>query len=104
MNTWSKSLHSFSKEQQKYFIRYSLQFLRTLQSIKVDPSRETLLDEQEYKTANGLKKILSLQTIQSLVEQLDLYHYYIERNANTKILFMNLAILAKKAFHEEVKV
>lgn len=104
MNAWSKSLHNFSKEQQKYFIRYSLQFLRTLQSMIIDPSREAMLDEQEFKTANGLKKILSLQTIQTLVKQLDQYHYYIERNANTKILFMNLAILAKKAFHDKAMV
>jgi DNA polymerase-3 subunit delta' len=54
------------------------------------------LPENEKDFAQRLNKIASVSQMQCMIEELDKAAYYIERNANGKILFQALTI---KLFH-----
>ena len=99
-----KSIEEISRlgrENQKQFLHYFIHLLE--QSIKLQilqgNAKETLLNilsENEQDFATRLNKAAKLQQQQAIVEELDKAAYYIERNANAKILFHALTI---KLFH-----
>jgi DNA polymerase-3 subunit delta' len=55
-----------------------------------------MLPENEKDFAQRLNKIASVSQQEAMVEELDKASYYIERNANGKMLFQALSI---KLFH-----
>jgi DNA polymerase-3 subunit delta' len=52
--------------------------------------------EKELDFANRLNKLVAFEQQQAIIEELDKASYYIERNANAKILFHALTI---KLYH-----
>jgi DNA polymerase-3 subunit delta' len=57
---------------------------------------ETSIPEKERDFADRLNKIAGIEQQQAIVEELDKATYFIERNANAKILFHALTI---KLYH-----
>ncbi len=89
------------REKQKQFFRYFTHLLE--QAVRFEVSSEGLRNklmasnstaEQEF--INRLNKVMSLEQKESVAVELDNATYYIERNANAKILFHALTI---KIFH-----
>jgi len=89
------------REKQKQFLRYFTHLLE--QAVRLEVSSQNLRNklleaastaEQEFITR--LNKAMSIEQKEAVADELDKSTYYIERNANAKILFHSLTI---KVFH-----
>lgn len=92
-----EELARLGREKQKQFLRYFTHLLE--QAVRLEVSspdlRKKLIEalpigEQEFITR--LNKVMSLEQKEAVAEELDKATYYIERNANAKILFHALTI------------
>lgn len=92
---WVDEISKLGREKQKQFLRYFNHLIE--QSIRLQAMGGNLvLSQQEADFANRLNKLCSIEQLQVIVEELDKASYYIERNANAKMLFMALTI---KVYH-----
>jgi DNA polymerase-3 subunit delta' len=84
------------REKQKQFLRYFNHLLE--QAIRLQAMGEEHLDlpVNEKDFAARLNKIATMEQQQALIQELDNAVYYIERNANAKLLFHALTI---KLYH-----
>ncbi len=107
---WVEEISKLGREKQKQFLRYFNHLLEqairsrvmTLPSGemgRLDADRLNLVNnipEKERDFAERLNKIAGIEQQQAMIEELDKATYYIERNANAKILFHALTI---KLYH-----
>jgi DNA polymerase-3 subunit delta' len=93
---WTDEISKLGREKQKQFLRYFNHMLEQAIRIKVLGADNIALPANEKDFAQRLNKIASVSQMQAMVEELDNASYYIERNANGKILFQALTI---KLFH-----
>ena len=92
---WVDDISKLGREKQKQFLRYFNHLLE--QAIRTRIMGDSLyLPDKERDFANRLNKIAALEQQQAIIEELDRAAYYIERNANAKILFHALTI---KLYH-----
>ncbi|MER3497491.1 MAG: hypothetical protein C4308_02050 [Chitinophagaceae bacterium] len=92
---WVEEVSRLGRENQKQFLRYFNHLLE--QAIRYRVMGENIyLPENEKDFATRLNKIADVAQQQAMIEELDKSTYYIERNANTKILFHALTI---KLYH-----
>lgn len=89
------------REAQKQFLRYFIHLLEQALRLQISSGtlQETLLaamSSGERDFALKLNKQISVEQKEAIAEELDKASYYIERNANAKILFHALTI---KLFH-----
>lgn len=88
---WVDEISKIGREKQKQFISYFIHVL----SISISISNNDIphdIAENEIDFSQRLLKLADTSQIQSMVEELDKSIYYIERNANPKMLFMSLSI------------
>lgn len=93
---WTEEISKLGREKQKQFLRYFNHMLEQAIRIKVLGVDNIALPEKEKDFAQRLNKIASVSQMQVMIEELDNAAYYIERNANGKILFQALTI---KLYH-----
>ena len=93
---WIDEMSKIGREKQKQFLRYFNHLLQQSIRIKVLGADNVMLPENEKDFAQRLNKIASVSQQEAIVEELDKASYYIERNANGKMLFQALSI---KLFH-----
>jgi DNA polymerase-3 subunit delta' len=92
---WVEEISRLGREKQKQFLRYFNHLLE--QAIRYKLMGENIyLPENEKDFANRLNRIAAMEQQQAIIEELDKATYYIERNANSKILFHALTI---KLYH-----
>ena len=92
---WVEEAAFLGREKQKQFLLYFNHLLGEAIRLRVT-GKSTIPDGKERDFAERLNKIASLEQQQAIVEELDRAVYYIERNANSKILFHALTI---KLYH-----
>jgi DNA polymerase-3 subunit delta' len=93
---WVDEISKIGREKQKQFLRYFNHLLQQSIRIKVLGAENVMLPENEKDFAQRLNKIASVSQQEAMVEELDKASYYIERNANGKMLFQALSI---KLYH-----
>ena len=92
---WIEDVAKLGREKQKQLLLYFNHLLE--QGIRLKVMGEQLaLPEKEKDFAQRLNKIASVSQQQVIIEELDKAIYYIERNANAKMLFHALTI---KLYH-----
>lgn len=93
---WVDSISALGREKQKQFLRYFTHLLE--QSIRLHTMGEDNLPltDAEKDFAQRLNKLCNISRMQAITQELDSAAYYIERNANAKLLFMALTI---KLYH-----
>ena len=84
------------REKQKQFLRYFNHLLQMSIRIKVLGADNVKMGDQEKDFAIRLNKIASVSQQQAIITELDKASYYIERNANGKMLFQALTL---KLYH-----
>lgn len=89
---WTDQFAKMGRENQKQFIQYCLHFLRELNLLAATGRDNLRLPENELNTARNMVKVLTVEKIAQLAELLSENEYYIERNANPKILFLDSSI------------
>jgi DNA polymerase III subunit delta' len=106
---WVEEISRLGREKQKQFLRYFNHLLEVALHERVNPQSEqdgqtgaSPSDEDrqavrpELDFAIRLNKIAGIEQQQAIIEELDKASYYIERNANAKLLFHALTI---KLYH-----
>ena len=89
-------ISTIGREKQKQFLRYFNHLLEQSIRIKVLGAENILLGDNEKDFAQRLNKIASVSQQQAIIEELDRAAYYVERNANAKMLFQAVTI---KLYH-----
>ena len=88
---WVDEASKLGREQQKQFLKYFNHLLE--QSIRIKVLGEDLpLDPDLKDFALRINKIAGVAQLEAIIQELDKAVYYIERNANAKMLFMAMGI------------
>ena len=80
------------REKQKQFLRYFNHLLEQAIRLRVMGPDHLRIAGTEQDFAERLNKIADMSQQQAIIEELDKSVYYIERNANAKMLFHALTI------------
>ena len=80
------------RESQKNLLRYGINLIRECIMILSDASDLVHLPASELDFVTKFSKQLDLAKAEALVNELDKAHYHIERNANPKILFLDVSL------------
>ncbi len=91
---WIEEVNKLGREKQKQFLLYFIHLLQ--QSIHIRFAGKVSIAASEKDFAERLNKIASVNHQQAIIEELNKAVYYIERNANAKMLFHALTI---KLYH-----
>ncbi|MBN8836717.1 MAG: hypothetical protein J0I09_05635 [Sphingobacteriia bacterium] len=89
-------LSKLGREKQKQFLRYFTHLLEQGVRLKAIGEENFAISDHEKDFALRLNKISGVSQQQYIIEELDKAAYYIERNANAKMLFNALTI---KLYH-----
>ena len=108
---WVEEISKLGREKQKQFLRYFNHLLEQSIRLRLAPSQFSSnggnepaqgralsfsIVENERDFAQRLNKIATIEQQHAIIEEIDRAAYYIERNANAKILFHALTI---KLYH-----
>ena len=97
-------LSTLSKQELKSFLEYFVHFLRECLRMNYLPKENIKLQTNEYEFANKFSSFLSAEAIEILSERISENTYYIERNANIKLLMITLSIELSKTFKKNMAV
>jgi DNA polymerase-3 subunit delta' len=93
---WVEEISKVGREKQKQFLRYFNHLVEISIRVKVLGSEKVPAAENELAFAQRLNKIAGVTQQEAIIEELDKASYYIERNANPKMLFQALTF---KLYH-----
>ncbi|MCX2478551.1 hypothetical protein OQY15_05575 [Pedobacter sp. MC2016-15] len=83
----------WGRENQKNFLKYGISFLRECSLILSGADSLVKLPLRTLDTAQKLcKHVLDLNMASAIISELEQAHYHIERNANPKILFLDVSL------------
>ena len=89
---WIEEMSKHGREKQKQFLRYFNHLLGQAIKIQVLQDAELPIPDNEKDFALRLNKMAGIEQQRAMIEELDKASYYIERNANAKMLFHALTI------------
>ncbi|MEO9965948.1 MAG: DNA polymerase III subunit delta [Reichenbachiella sp.] len=92
LNTTNDLFNKLSKNGQKLFLQYALNMMRQALVSDYLLGEKNKLNEPEKDFAIKFGKTLSTQKLEKISEEFSRAHYHLERNANVRILFMDLSI------------
>ena len=89
---WIDETAKLGREKQKQFLKYFIHLLEEAIRLRVmdQPVNEQPTTANDF--ASRLNKLCSLGQQEAIINELDKASYYIERNANAKMLFHALSI------------
>jgi DNA polymerase-3 subunit delta' len=93
---WVEEINKSGREKQKQFLRYFNHLLEEAIRLRILGELPRNLPDAEKDFAVRLNKIADISQQQAIIEEIDNAVYYIERNANAKMLFHALTI---KLYH-----
>ncbi|NUN98977.1 MAG: hypothetical protein HUU01_00015 [Saprospiraceae bacterium] len=96
MLDWVERFAKLGREGQKFFVQYALHFLREFIALKINGPDAVRLQPNELETGKRLASVLSFEQVAQIVHLLTENAYFIERNANPKILFLDACIQANR--------
>jgi DNA polymerase III subunit delta' len=89
---WIEDTAKMGREKQKQFLKYFIHLLQQAIRLRVIPPTVNHQPSTDHDFALRLNKICSIAQQEAIITELDKASYYIERNANAKMLFHALSI------------
>jgi len=89
---WIDDTAKLGREKQKQFLKYFIHLLEQAIRIRAMGSTDPEQRSTDHDFALRLNKICSIEQQEAIITELDKASYYIERNANAKMLFHALSI------------
>ncbi|HMU08479.1 MAG TPA: hypothetical protein PKC54_00615 [Ferruginibacter sp.] len=89
---WIDDTAKLGREKQKQFLKYFIHLLEQAIRIRAIGPSDNDQRSTDYDFALRLNKICSIEQQEAIITELDKASYYIERNANAKMLFHALSI------------
>ncbi len=80
------------RENQKNFLRYGISFIRECCLLMSGAGTLVHLPAQELETAQKMTNVMNTAMAQAISTELEKAHYHVERNANPKILFLDVSL------------
>jgi DNA polymerase-3 subunit delta' len=80
------------RENQKNFLRYGISFIRECCLLMAGAGNLVHLPAQELETAQKMTNVMNTAMAQAISTELEKAHYHVERNANPKILFLDVSL------------
>ncbi|MEI9933957.1 MAG: hypothetical protein WDM71_03730 [Ferruginibacter sp.] len=93
---WIDEMSKQGREKQKQFLKYFNHLLEQAVRLKIMPTNDQQTTSNETDFALRLNKLCNISQQDAIITELDKAAYYIERNANAKMLFHALSI---KLYH-----
>lgn len=93
---WIEEVSKLGREKQKQFLRYFNHLLGQAIKLQVIEPSSLSIPDNEKDFALRLNKMAGVEQQQAMIEELDKAYYYVERNANARMLFHALTI---KLYH-----
>lgn len=93
---WANEMSKIGRENQKSFLKYSLRFLRENFIYRYNNHNLNYMLEMEQNFANKFSPFITENNIDRLMDEFEMAHYHIERNANAKILFTDMTFKIMK--------
>jgi DNA polymerase-3 subunit delta' len=87
-----ESASKFGRENQKNLLKYGIKLLREAMMILSGAEHLVHLPGNEKEFVVNFSKTLSLAKAEAIINELEKAHYHIERNANPKILFLDVSL------------
>jgi DNA polymerase-3 subunit delta' len=87
-----EQLSKMGRENQKNFLRYGISFIRECCMLMAGAGELVHLPAQELETAQRMINVMNLSMAQAISAELEKAHYHVERNANPKILFLDVSL------------
>lgn len=96
LHSTNESFGKLSKNGQKLFLQYALNMMRQalVSEYLVDEKEKLNVQEKDFAVKFG--QALSTPKLEKISEEFSKAHYHLERNANVRILFMDLSITVGK--------
>lgn len=102
---WVRDMAKKGREEQKRFLNYGLHFLEDIFLLSQGLEEQCRLQEKEKVFAKNFSGFLkNSDQYNHLYEAINKSHYYIERNASSKIVFFNLSLQINKILRKEQAV
>ncbi|WP_343530897.1 hypothetical protein [Pedobacter sp.] len=93
MMAFTETAASWGRENQKNFLKYGINFLRECGLLLSGADALVKLPPQHFEVAKKLSAhVLNMAMVEALINELEKAHYHIERNANPKILFLDVSL------------
>jgi DNA polymerase-3 subunit delta' len=80
------------RENQKNFLRYGISFIRECCLLMAGAGNLVHLPANELETAQRMSNVMNTAMAQAISTELEKAHYHVERNANPKILFLDVSL------------
>jgi DNA polymerase-3 subunit delta' len=90
--TFVDQFAKMGRENQKNFLRYGISFIRECCLLMAGAGNLVHLPAKELETAQKMTNVLSIEKSQYISDELEKAHYHVERNANPKILFLDVSL------------
>lgn len=88
---WIDEIASAGRERQKNFLNYALHIIRESMVLNAPASEIVKLNKNELDFVKKFSPFIHNNNVEPFVEELNKAYFHMERNANAKILFMDLA-------------
>lgn len=85
-------LAKMGRENQKNFLRYGINLMRECMLFMAEAPGLIHLPEKELEFISKFSQILNLAKAEAIADDMEKAHYHIERNANPKILFLDVSL------------
>ena len=89
--TWIDDVSATGRERQKNFLKYALHIMRESLMISYADTSLIKLGIEEEEFVKKFSPFIHANNVERFIEELNKAYFHMERNANTKILFMDLA-------------
>jgi DNA polymerase III subunit delta' len=98
LQDWIDGVAKQGRENQKQFLRYFINLIEHTLRLKYIDKSQLAFSEEETDFAAKLQKLANLEQMALITQELDNACYYVERNANAKLLFHALSIKLQYIF------
>ncbi|MBC8172808.1 MAG: hypothetical protein H7X71_02785 [Chitinophagales bacterium] len=99
--TWNDVFAKWGRENQKNYFYYCIHFFREIILLQSGVTALNRLTDAEIKIADELSKVLTIDKTTLLIGLLDKSIYFIERNANAKIMITYISMEMIKIVHAQ---
>jgi DNA polymerase-3 subunit delta' len=90
--SFTDQLAKMGRENQKNFLRYGISFIRECCLLLAGAGNLVHLPAAELETAQKMTGVMNLAQAEAISAELEKAHYHVERNANPKILFLDVSL------------
>ena len=89
---FSDNISKIGRENQKNFLRYGMKLMREVLMVLAGAEHLVHLPANEKEFVANFSRVMDSAKAEAIINELEKAHYHIERNANGKILFLDVSL------------